>query len=96
MSITTPIRSNAVHEKLIEQCVSINSIQGYEIYPEEIYAEGADFADENNPPVPLNMNAVRDWKKRDCLARIMIYQTNDKERQKGINLLACDNFNTTN
>lgn len=80
------MQSNAVHDKLIEQCTFVQSPQGYDRHPDEQYAEDANFEDENNHPIPINIDAIRQWRQRDCLARIMIYQTNDKERQKGINL----------
>jgi hypothetical protein len=48
-----------------------------------MFADGANFEDENNYPIPTNIAALKEWRKKDCIARTMIYHTNDKERQKG-------------
>jgi hypothetical protein len=60
-------------------------VQGRELCPQEEYAYDANWDDDENPPPVLNTEEISDWKKRDCLARIVIFQTQDKERQKGDN-----------
>jgi hypothetical protein len=57
--------------------------QRYEQCQDEIFADDANFEDENNYPIPTNIGALKEWRKKDCIARTMIYHTNDKERQKG-------------
>ncbi|XP_045029738.1 uncharacterized protein LOC123472391 [Daphnia magna] len=61
----------------------LDIVEGYEQCPDEIFADDANFEDENNYPIPTNIGALKEWRKKDCIARTMIYHTNDKERQKG-------------
>jgi hypothetical protein len=63
--------------------IFLSYTQGYEQCPDEMFADGANFEDENNYPIPTNIAALKEWRKKDFIARTMIYHTNDKERQKG-------------
>ncbi|KAI9553761.1 hypothetical protein GHT06_019019 [Daphnia sinensis] len=56
--------------------------EAYEQCPDEIFANDANFEDAINYPIPTNIGALKDWRKKDCIARTMIYHSNDKERQK--------------
>ncbi|KZS10693.1 Uncharacterized protein APZ42_024786 [Daphnia magna] len=45
---------------------------GYEQCPDEIFADDANFEDENNYPIPTNIGALKEWRKKDCIARTFL------------------------
>ena len=53
-------------------------MQGIEPIPEE------DIEGEGDEAVCVNFEAIESWKKRDCYARMLIFNGNDETRQKAL------------
>lgn len=63
---------------LVDYFSQFSLMQGVEPIPEE------EFEGEGDNAVCVNEEAIYSWRKRDCYARMLIFNANDETRQKAL------------